>query len=475
VTKADPNGISQIGGDDTDMLVMGDYAIICPSEQYASLTAMAKAKGAKSIADVLVAQEKAGASTAPLWVRVDMVKINALYGRDMADQFEKLKSMPSAAMAGGAAGPTKAVGAYLDAALSIVKQSQTVNLSVTPKANAITLTTLLVATPGSEMAKTLALGPTPKGSPELTAYLKDGALANYYMRLNKPMVNKIYTSFFDLFAGGNGLSKQDIDKVKALIDKGTGSLGDAAAGSIMGAPGSKPPFALDYVVQVKDAKAMQEASNGAMDMFNNGPLGKVYKSMGVDMSMTRSPQPAQYNGFSIETTTVSVKAADPNSEEAHMLEMMYGGGFKTCDASGPGVSLVCIASDSEAAVRKLVDQYKAGGPKEGSSEFKAAMALVPDAANADVIVTYNYLRIFKSFSTLIPIPGIGDALAKLPESKSNLVVAARMANGTLSVDVVLPKQHAQEIMAAVNQVQAQMMQKNRGNGGPRSNRRSMPD
>lgn len=474
VTKADANSISQIGGEDTSMLVQGEYAIVCPSENYASLAAMAKAKGTKTMADALLPSEKAGAASAPVWARVDLAKINALYGQEMAQQFEQLKNMPNA-MGPMSGGSNKAMGAYFDAILALMKQTQALNISLTPKADSLTLSVLAVAVPDSEMAKTLSLGPTPKGSPELTAYLRDGAMMNYYARVNKPLLKKAYMAFFDLFAGQSGMSAQDLEKVKGLVTKGFEGIGDTVAGSVKGVPGGKPPFALGYIVQVADAKAMDDVVKEGRAMFNGGPIGNMYKGLGIEMSMTYSAQAVQYNGFAIDTTTASVKATDPNSPDAKMVEAIYGTGFKGCKAMGPGIMLVSVTADPETAVKKLIDEYKAGGPKEANNEFKAAMAIVPDAANADVIATYNYLRLFKSFSSLLPIPAIGEALAKVPESKSNLAIAARTGNGTVQVDVVLPKQHAQEIMGAVQQVQAQMMQQQRNSGGRQMRSRPMPD
>ena len=82
-----------------------------------------------------------------------------------------------------------------------------------------------------------------------------------------------------------------------------------------------------------------------------------------------------------------------------------------------------------------------------------------------------YTGLFIGFVILL---GIGEALAKLPESKSNLVLAMRTGKGTATMDVVLPKVHAQEIMGAVQQVQAQMMQQSRPNG-VRKSKGPMPD
>jgi hypothetical protein len=203
--------------------------------------------------------------------------------------------------------------------------------------------------------------------------------------------------------------------------------------------------------------------------------------MGMKTSSTYTPDSAKYNGVSIDSWTMSMKAADPNSKEAKLISSMYGDGMNGYFAFTDGVALSYAGPDADANIKKLIDSYKSGGPKTGSAEFKDALAMVPDAAGADFICTYNYLRIFKAFAAMMPTPGMAESMAKLPESKSNLIISGRAANGALSMDIVLPKQHAKEISAAFMQMQAetrnnmQQKQNNNSEPAPVKDKNKMPD
>ncbi len=53
---------------------------------------------------------------------------------------------------------------------------------------------------------------------------------------------------------------------------------------------------------------------------------------------------------------------------------------------------------------------------------------------------------------MMPIP------APTAKSQSNIVLAGNAANGKLSIQIALPKQHLQELMGAFMQMQQQRMQ-----------------
>jgi hypothetical protein len=225
---------------------------------------------------------------------------------------------------------------------------------------------------------------------------------------------------------------------------------------------------------------MKDCIKEGTAMMNKGAFADMYKASGINVAASYVPDSSKYNGASIDTWTMTTKAVDPNSQEAKMVVAMYGDNMNGRIAFTDGVALSYAGPDADATIKKMVDMYKTSGPKTGSAEFKAALALVPDSASADFICTYNYLRIFKALPAILPIPGMADTLAKLPESKSNLIVSGRAANGALSVDIVLPKQHAQEMMGAFMQIQAgakgnQQQNNNSGQSRPVKSKSKMPD
>jgi general secretion pathway protein G len=85
------------------------------------------------------------------------------------------------------------------------------------------------------------------------------------------------------------------------------------------------------------------------------------------------------------------------------------------------------------------------------TEIRSAVALLPEAAKADFLVTFNYLRLFQMITAIIPFP--------MPQmdipTKSNIVCAGKAGGGRLTVDVALPKEHLTEIMGAFQRMMQQ--------------------
>jgi hypothetical protein len=105
--------------------------------------------------------------------------------------------------------------------------------------------------------------------------------------------------------------------------------------------------------------------------------------------------------------------------------------------------------------------------------MQKAMAVIPDAGNKDAIVTYNYLRLMKMMQGFTPMPF---TMPDVP-SKSNLVFAAKIDNGSLTIDFALTKEHLSEMMTAFQMIMQQQMQQQPGQmnqGMPSKQPRQMP-
>jgi len=141
-----------------------------------------------------------------------------------------------------------------------------------------------------------------------------------------------------------------------------------------------------------------------------------------------------------------------------MIEAMYAGGFEYRWGLVDGLCAITIGGDADSAVRQLIDQIKAGGPKEICSEVQDALKMLPEAGKADFFVTYNYVRLLKMAG--IMMPDIAGAGMKMPQvdvpSKSNINIAGKIADGKVVVDIAVPKQHLAELVSAVMIMQQQM-------------------
>ncbi|MHC4194234.1 MAG: hypothetical protein ACYSP9_08700, partial [Planctomycetota bacterium] len=60
-----------------------------------------------------------------------------------------------------------------------------------------------------------------------------------------------------------------------------------------------------------------------------------------------------------------------------MLREMYGAGLEYRWAMVDTACVLAVGGTADAGVRSLIDQVKAGGPKQIAGEVKAAMALLP--------------------------------------------------------------------------------------------------
>jgi hypothetical protein len=95
---------------------------------------------------------------------------------------------------------------------------------------------------------------------------------------------------------------------------------------------------------------------------------------------------------------------------------------------------------------------KAGGPTQVCSEVKDAMAILPGSQKADFIGTFNYVKCLGFLPVIMPMM----PKMNIP-TKSNLAIAGRIDNGSVTVDIAIPKEHLMELVQAFQMlVQAQM-------------------
>lgn len=472
IGKPDADGITTItpaaaGGEGANvMCVVGDHVVVCPAGQSAALTGLAK-PGAANILQAMAAVEKAPAGSAPLWVRINMSRVNSLYGDKLGAEFQKFKDL--AGMMGAAQTTNEFMDAYFSAIISALKQIRSIEMTLTPKDDSLALSSRLIAAPKSKLAEILALGPSPKGDLGLTAYLKDNALANVYLRLNKPMLKKAYAVFFDLLAQSSpDARQQEVEKSRALVLKFLDAVGDCGAMSMRGMP-----LAIDNVMQVRDEKALRDGYRESAAMMSSGLWADLNRGSGVAMTPVYTPSVSTYKDVAIDSFAMNIKVADPDSHEAKAIASMYGDDLKGSVAFVKGLALMSFDKDGgEAVVKRLIDDVRAGGSAAAPADFKAALAMVPDAANADYVATYNVLRLFGSLSGMPGVSGMAAAVAALPPAKSSLVVAGRAADGMCSMDIILPRQHALEIMSVFLQMQGSGTQDSGAGQIPQGTRRT---
>jgi len=188
-------------------------------------------------------------------------------------------------------------------------------------------------------------------------------------------------------------------------------------------------------------------------LWNTAGFVDFYRSFGMNTSFTVAPEPDSYRDARIHTARFAINPVDPNTPEAQVINMMYGGGIDYRWATVDNLCIAAGAANADRIIRSLIDQAKAADSGKMPPEIAAAVHLIPNAANADFLVTLNLLRSFKMLAAFSPIP--------LPQmefqTKSNLVVTGKAQNQKLIIDAALPKQHLTEIMTAFQMIMQQKM------------------
>jgi len=507
VSPADSNGISAVGmGPSGQFFIKKVNSFALMSKDYRKLSAMAATiAGAKttSLASSLDAAQVKQSSTEPIWAYANMVKISSVYKKQISDgleemrkhladpgmsiqsnidtlektkqqmvakdpnnpmiasfdtQIESMKTQKAQMQKSPAfmAGFANALGGY---AKDFTQQSKSITLSCNPKPAVLNFRVGLDALPGTEMAGMLVADGAAKNNP-LIGYTEDGAAMNCVGRINHTAYKKLNAKCVDLMVimSGKDANDPNIIKTKNILDDLVDSIGDFVVCSFKVDPNAKPCFDAKYVLEVKDVNKFNKVSDEFVQLWTGSSFNDLYKGMGMETGFTLKRGAENYKGVSIDAAKLSMKYTDTNSPQAKVLEAMYGGGFEYRWAIVNGL-WVCRISGDPNAVYKLIDQVKAGAPAQVCSEMQKAIAVIPDAGSKDAIVTYNYLRLMKmmqAFSPQLPF-----TMPDVP-SKSNLVFAHKIDNGSLTIDFALTKEHLSEMMTAFQMMMQQQMQQQPG-------------
>ncbi len=506
VSQPDSNSISTVGtGPKGQFFIkqVGSFALM--SKGYGKLGDMAgaiKSGRAAGLIKSLDASQVKQATSEPIWAYANIVKISAVYKTQIADGIEEIKKQAENPGAGiqqqidrleqtksrlatadpnspviasineqieslrarkqqlqaqkPPAGVGKIMGALGTVLNDFMQQTNSVTLACNPSPDVLNFRTNINALAGSEMASALVAEGEHPAKNNLAGFAEDGAAMNFIGWMNHPLMKKINTKSIDILAQaiGEDPNSANMMKIKSLCNEMIDSTGDRLLCSVSAEPNAKPLFEAKYVLAIKNAEQFNRVTDEFMQMWKGSVFDDLYKSIGMETSFSIKRGVDSYKGIPIDAATLSMKFADMNLPEAQMLNAMYGPGFDYRWTTIDGLWVCRISSDPN-AIYKLIDRVKAGPPAQLCSEMQKAMAIIPDADKWDVIFTYNYLRLLKMMSGMMP--------AEMPQinipSKSNLVFAAMAGGkGTLSLDAALPKEHLQEMMMAFQMMMQMQMQ-----------------
>ena len=464
--EPDEKGISKITNNGAPILLVtqaGNYALMSWANDYDKLAEMAKVISATKtagFAGALDAAEAKLAVTEPIWAYGNVQQASKAFGPLVFGKIEQIKAEMKNAEANSPETPPmniqNIINMYVGILETLMKETQSLSIAINPKPNVLNITKTISAVPGTDMAKMFAADTSTEQENKLLGYLEDGAMMNFGIRMNSPFWKKLNVKGIDLLStiAGESMSTEDIAKMKTLAINVIDCLGGPVACSISIDAKNKPPFAIKYVIAVKDTGKFNQLTEEAMQMMNTSGIMDFYKQLGMEASFTIKRNIDRYKDVAIDSAKLTMKSADAGSMQGQMINAMYGGGFDYRWAMVDGLCVMSVGGDVNSAIRQLIDQVKAGGPKQIGAEIKAALALLPEANKADFLVTYNLLRAFKMLPAILPLP--------IPQvdipTKSNIVAAGKVGDGRIVVDIAVPKEHLTEIMAVFLTMQQQMMQ-----------------
>ncbi|UCC23002.1 MAG: hypothetical protein JSW23_02725, partial [Planctomycetota bacterium] len=463
-SEPDENGISRIttadmtGGSRTMLTAkVGSFAMVTSGGLYDGLVKVVKATSASGYAGLtgkLDEGQIAESANGPVWAYVDMQEVQMRFGAVIKEKLSEIQAMMAAAQSGGQ-GPMSA--GFMEAFCGLMEgfMSQTESISVTadPKPTVLNLRERIKALDGTTMWDLCSAGPPLGERMELFGYLPDKTTMSMGCTIDKAgwkALNRCGIEFCRVMMG-ESLGSDDLEKMQQLADEMVDSFGERLAFSFVSEP-PENPFIYTYIIEVADAEKFNSVMEEGPEVWNK--VAGFCKSMGLEMSYSVERGVDSYKGVTIDSAFMSMTSTEPDTEHGRMMDAMYGGGFDYRWAIVNGLNVCVIGADVDARIRRLIDQVQAGGPEQMPAELQEAMGLLPDAGAAEAVGTYNLLRAMTMGSSMSPMATAALAI----DSKSNLSFAAKGGDGTLSIDIAVPKEHLIELVSAMTMMQQAMMQ-----------------
>jgi len=458
IIQPDANGVSTIK-DGPILMQVGNFALLKWQKSYDKLIETTKSMSSgktTGLAGVLDADELNKATKEPIWAYGNVQLASKAFGPMLLGKIEEAKKMMESMKASGKGpmgSPAVIMNIYAGILETLMKEIKSLSVTIEPKPSVCELSFSISAVPETDMAKMFVSDASAEQENKLLAYLKDGAMINLGCKMNTPFARQFDIQRVDLIGSmaGKSVTSEDIAKMKKLATDAYDSIGNSAVFSFSIDSGNKPPFALRYVAEVKDAEKFNKVIEEAANMINTGSVDEFYKSFGMKMSFDLKRGVDRYEGISIDSAKLVMKSTEPNTPQGQMINAMFGEGFNYRWAIADELWVCAVAKDPNSAIRELIDEVKAGGPKQLASEMKSALTLIPEASKADFVGTYNYLRLFGMITAFMPMP-----MPKMDiPTKSNIAFAGKAGSGKMSLRVAFPKEHLMEIMGFFQKMQQQ--------------------
>ena len=430
------------------------FALICPPNARENLIKVKKllAQRKQSLGRGLDADERKQAASSPVWVYLNVKQGSQMIQPMLFGGLEMMKAQLNKAKESGEKLPMDPAGIisfYRGILETVLNGTENITVALAPSAEACSMNLGLKPVPDSVMA-TMVGEPLDGDLDHMLGYLDDGAMFNVATKVDHENLKTTYVWLFKLIGEmiPGGIPEADLEQLQQLTTKMIDAMSDSLAITFGGNTDGSSPFVGKYVIEVKDEKAFKEVLEKELQLMEEGAFADLYKSFGMEMDVEIDRDAGTYKGVKIGAAKVAFKSGGDDAMQAQMFEKMFGDGIDYRWAFEKGNCVYTIGSDADKTVRELIDQVRAGGPKQISSEMKAALEAIPDSDKDDVVGTLNYVRAINTFGFMI-FQGDADITQLNVESKSNIAFAGRTTeDGIMKLQIVMPKKHLQEIQTA---------------------------
>jgi hypothetical protein len=394
----------------------------------------------------------------PAWAYFNIDRLYQLYSPEIKNGFDEMqKAIAAQSAQGNGAVPMEMMGKVFDMYKYFIEQADGATLSLNPQAQQMQIETTLSAKTGSELAGMLKPSLVAGKNWQYAGAVDNAAAMKILTRFNKPLWEKLNGRMMDIFCkNATEADKAAIDKMKALTPKMFAAMGDEAAVSFSYRSGT-PPFELQEIVAVNDAKAILELQKEATQHVES-----MYQAMGMPMTFKYVPSVEKYHGIDIGLYQFKFIAKDPNDKSMKAVEMMYGKeGLQYPMAVTADKFLIAMGPDAMTQLKALIDAKQ---PAPAVGDMKAALALIADNTKSEMVASINILKLFKGVSQMGQ-QMIAQSGKEIPDfwkgvelnTTSCMAAAMFVDNGGVRCRIVLPKEHLKETAAVMIQIQQQQM------------------
>lgn len=417
--------------------------------------------GMSSLGAAFEPQDRTLAVTAPIWLYANVGKASAFVKPMVLGKLDQIKAQLKKASEKAdtpIANPEGIIRFYAALLDMITNETAWLAVGLTPSTEACHATFTMKTVPGTKLAGTMGEVPHASAYKRAMGNLQDDAVINFAAAMDAEAWEKSYHLFIDLMPKmiGEEISQSELVDLRKLVSESFGAMGESL--SFTFSPASKGPgmFSMQYLFEVKDGAAMEEAIRDGLHVTNSKMYQEFMSNFGMRVRANVESEATIYRGVRINSARLTLETEDEKAPHAQLLAAMWGGGFDYRWGITDGHCVYVIGADADKYTRELIDRVKAGGTEAVCSEMKAALESIPNSDKADAVGTLNYVRMLNATLSAMPLPG-GRKLAPINvPTEGNVAFAAFSADDGFTLELVLPRKHIMEIQSALKAVDKQV-------------------